>query len=380
MTSNNKPVNSSRLDRWLGANRAEQLSKNMRGWYGGPIPILDLPGGVKIHGDGDFSGPFERGYFCSAMDALESRIRLLVRRFGNMRLDPSMLQVGGFTSISNALATISQGANVLFDGGGIVKTGTASGAVGACVDLWYVGLNPGAGATAAGVAGGTVPTSASTGAMVFNNPAGGVFTMLTGADMNSDTATTSILLYDRIFAVQKTASASTTEAVTGVPTRYQSTTVAAQDYIGGNFMFVSAQSTLGAVAHNWTVCQYTNQSGAGTASFPSITGVNACAANRLDMPINQWFAPLVAGDTGVMKITQLQSSSAAVTGNANFVIGHPIGIMSFPLANYMYPFDWLTNRNLAPRIFDNAALALLQLPQAASAAAMFTGNIYGGQA
>jgi hypothetical protein len=111
--------------------------------------------------------PFERGYFCSALDALESRVRPLIRRF----VDPACLQMAGFTSISNALLSMSQGSLQLFAGGNINKVGTAGGAVGACVDLWYVGNNPAAGAAPSGVPGGTVPTNATTGEMIFNSPA-----------------------------------------------------------------------------------------------------------------------------------------------------------------------------------------------------------------
>ena len=375
-----KPVHSSRLERWLGKARVEDLSRNFRGWYGPPVAILDLPGGVKIHGDGDFSGPFERGYFCSALDALESRVRSLIRRFGSMKLDPACLQMGGFTSISNALLSMSQGSLQLFAGGNIQKVGIAPGAVGACVDLFYVGNNPAAGAAPSAVPGGTVPTNATTGAMIFGSPAPtGQYTMLTGADMQSNVAAMSVMLYDRLFSVLQTASSSTTHAVTGVQTRYNSTTAGTMNYAGGNFLFVSAQSTLGAVAHNWTVCQYTNQAGTAAQSFPSFAGVSGTPADALDMAVGQWFAPLVSGDTGVLQLTQTQCSSASITGNATFNIGHPIGVMSFPLANYIYPFDWLTNRNLAPRIFDGACLALLQLPVSANSATTFAGNIYGGQ-
>src|SRR6266550_7508991 len=374
----NKPIHSARLERWLGKERVEALSSNFRGWYGPPVVLLDIPGGVRVNGDGDFSGTFERGAFMSAMDTLEVHAKRLTRRFGAMRLDPATLQMGGFTSISNALSSLSGGSGQLFAGGNIQKVGIAPGAVGDCVDLFYVGNNPGAGAAPAAVPGGTVPTNATTGAMNFNSPAPtNQFTMLIGADMQSSVAAMSVMLYDRLFSVLQTASSSTTHAVTGVQTRYNSTTQGQMNYAGGNFMFISEQSTLGAVSHNWTVCQYTNQANTAAQSFPSITGTSGCVADALDMPAGQWFAPLVSGDTGVLQLTQTQCSVATVTGNATFNVGHPIGIMSFPLANFVYPFDWLTNRSLAPRIMDGACLALLQLPVDRKSATTFTGNIYG---
>ena len=86
---NDRPIHSSRLERWLGKERIEALSSNFRGWYGPPVVLLDMPGGVRVNGDGDFSGTFERGAFMSAMDTLEIHCRRLARRFGAMRLDPA---------------------------------------------------------------------------------------------------------------------------------------------------------------------------------------------------------------------------------------------------------------------------------------------------
>ena len=376
--SDNRAVHSARLERWLGSERVEQLSKNMQGWYGPPIPVLDLPGGVKIHGDGDFSGPFERGYFCSAFDALESRIRILKRRFNKMRFNPAELHAGGFTSISSALLAMSQAPNAIYGGININKVGTASGAVGGAVDLWYVGTQPAAGAAGAVAPTGTTPTNTSTGAIPFYSGVSPLFTMLTGADLQSSVATTSLMLYDRLFSVAATMNSTAAITVSGTPTRYTGTTAGVMGYCGGNFVFpVCSGTVLPATAHNWTVCKYTNQAGS-SATFPSATGISACAVNRIDLATG-WFMPLASGDVGMTALTQEQSSAAVASGTVDFVMGHSIGIMSFPIANFLYPFDFLTNRNLAPRIFDGACLALMQLPQAASSASTFTGCLYAAQ-
>lgn len=380
MENRHRGISSQRIEKWLGAERAEHLSRSMRGWYGPPIKIIDMPGDVFLNGDGDFSGGFERGRFFSALDSLESHVRAARKKLRRTKLfDPNTLHVGGFTSLDNAIAQMSSGYRQLPGGGNIQKVGTAPGATAGCVDLWYVGNNPAAGTVGSAAPGGLVPTDATQGAMAFANPTGGMFTLLTGADMQSSVAAMSCMLYDRIFSVTKAMSSAATEAVSGVPTRYQSTTATAPDYIGGNFLFISCRTTLSNTAHNWTVCQYVNQTGTGTATLPSVTGINTAAANRLDMPVGQWFAPLATGDVGIRNLTQMQCSSAALTGAIDFNIGHPLGIMSFPLANFVYPFDWLTNRDLCPRIFDDAALALLQLPLSANSATTFTGNIYVGQ-
>ena len=75
-------------------------------------------------------------------------------------------------------------------------------------------------------------------------------------------------------------------------------------------------------------------------------------------------------------LTQIQCSTSVATGSVNFVIGHPIGIMAFPVINVLLPFDWLTNRNQAPRIFNDAALALFELPKPATTATTYNGMLY----
>jgi hypothetical protein len=232
---------------------------------------------------------------------------------------------------------------------------------------------PGAGGAAGAAApGGTAHTSANTGALAFNNPASGTL-HLTGADFTASVANQSLLLYDRLFSVAKTASSTNPETVTGVPTRYQSTTATAFDYIGGNFGFIEVGSAnLGATAHNWKVCTYKDQADA-DSTLPSLTGNNGGIADRLDHPVQQWFAPLESGDVGIKAWTQMQNS-ASVTGATNFCIGHPIGFMLFPIINTFFPFDWITNRDLAPRIFDNACLALLQVVATSASATTYTGR------
>lgn len=358
---------SSRLERWWGKEKIEHVSGIGRGWYGPPIPILDLPGSVKVTGSGDFIGDFDRGYFACAWDQLSEFRRRISR--------PRAMAYTGLASISDALSEASGGKSQILGGGNTQKVGT-TGVVGSTNSLFRVGNTPAAGAAAAAAPGGTVPTSATTGAMAFANPSGTDTTHLTGADMSSSVAQMSLMLYDRIFAVAKTMNSTATEAVTGVPTRYQNQTVGAADYIGGNFLFPECGTVLAAVAHNWTTCLYTDDAGNTAQTLPSVTGNSGNIVNRLDIPAQGWFMPLATGDTGIKALTQMQCSALVTTGAIDFVIGHPIGIMGLMLANYVYPFDWLTNRQLAPRIFDSACLALLEMNKSATTATTYQGNIY----
>lgn len=359
-----RSTHSARLERWAGKDTLETVSRSMHGWYSKPIDILDLPGNVKIGADGDFVGPFERGMFMSACDALEAAIRRAAKI-------PKYSTNTGFASISDALSRASGGFSrqLMFN-----KIGS-TGVVSVTNSLHKLGPQPIAGDAASAAPGGRAPVDTTLGGMAFDNPAAGSY-RLTGADVTANFANT-LLLYDRIFDVAKTMNSTATESVTGVPTRYQSSTVTAEDYAGGNFLFVEVGLTaLAATGHNWTVCQYRNQAGTDAQTLPSLTGNSGAIVHRLDHPTGQWFAPLASGDSGVMDLAQMQCSAAVATGLINFVIGHPIGFMLIPLINLTFPFDWLTNRNQAPRIFADAYLSLLEIMKPATNATTYSGNIY----
>jgi hypothetical protein len=359
-----KSTHSQRLERWMGAQRVAEISSLMKGWYGPPIHILDVPGSVRVCADGDFIGPFEHGYFGSALDSLQD----FWRRLGRVRHGTTF---AGFASISDALTRASQGYEEAIPFNKVGPTGV----VGVTSALWRVGPQPAAGAAGAAAPGGTAHVSSDTGALHFTNPASGT-NHLVGADVSASVINNSLLLYDRLFSVAKTMNSTATEAVTGVPTRYQSTTATDPDYIGGNFGFVQVGGTaLAATAHNWTTCLYTDQANA-SSTLPSLTGNSAGIVDRLDHPVQQWFAPLASGDVGIKAWTQMQCSAAVATGLINFCIGHPLGFMSFPVINSVLPFDWLTNRHQAPRVFDNACLSFLEPMKPATGATTYTGQIY----
>ena len=357
-----KSTHSQRVDRWLGP-RADQLSRAMKGWYGPPIHLLDVPGSVRVCGDGDFIGPMDRGFYYSAADAF----REFWRRSGRVR--HGQLHAG-FGSISDALLRASSGFGETLL---ISKVGT-TGVVGSTNTLWGVGNAPAVGAGGAAAPGGTAHSRTDTGALAQQDAASGTL-HLVGADITSSVANNSLLVYDRLFSVAKTMASTATQAVSGVPTRYQSTTATDPDYIGGNFGFVATDSVLSAGAHNWTTCLYTDQANA-SSTLPSVTGNSACIANRLDQPANSWFVPLEAGDVGIKAWTQMQCSASIATGAINFCIGHPLGFLSFPVANSCMPFDWLTNRNQAPRVFNDACISFLELVKPTTGAASYNGALH----
>lgn len=366
-----KHVHSQRLERWLGKDRVEKLSFDFRDWYGPPVNLVDCPGSVWVTKGGEFVGNFERGFFASAADQFQEHLKRVWRELGKHQ--PAMAAVG-FASISDALARASSGHQQLLNGT-VSKTGP-TGVVGVASSLWRLGAQPAAGGAGSAAPGGRAPTKATTGAMAFNNAPTGTL-HLTGADFSSSVVNNAVLVYDRIFDVAKTMNSAAAESVTGVPSRYQSSTPGVDNYAGGNFLMIEVGGTaLAATAHNWASCTYRNQAGTDAQALPTVTGNSGAIVHRLDQPVNTWFCPLNTGDSGIMDLANIQCSAAVATGEINFVIGHPLGVMSFPVISSLLPFSWLTNRNLAPRIFDDACIALLELPKPATNATTYNGILY----
>ena len=352
-------IHSQKLERWLGTEKITHLQQCMRGWYGRPICLLDVPGSVWVTAQGDFVGTFKRGSFLSALD--EFWCRLGTPHYG--------FASAGFASIGDALLRASQGYSQRRQFNKVGSTGV----VGVTNTLWRVGPQPAAGGAGGAAPGGTVHVSSDTGAIAYTNPSSGTL-HLVGADVSTSVINNSLLLYDRLFSVAKTMASTATEAVTGTPSRYQSTTTTSPEYIGDNFGFIEVGGTaLAATAHNWTVCLYTDQANA-SSTLPSVVGNSGAIVDRLDQPVQQWFVPLESGDVGIKAWTQMQCSASVATGTINFCIGHPLGFMSFPVINSLLPFDWLTNRDQAPQVIDNACLSFLEPLKPATTATTYTGR------
>lgn len=375
-----KSVHSDRLERWLGKERVEYLSRMATkggcgsNWYGTPINLLDVPGNVRLTGDGDFIGNFDRGYFMTAVDQFAEHLSDIWRRTRHGVPNRALAGVG-LASIHEALSRASSGFGQMLNGGQISKIGP-TGVAGAASSLWRVGTSPVAGAAGSAAPGGRAPTKATTGAMAFNNPATGTLRLI-GADFSSSVINNCVMVYDRIFDVAKTMNSTATEAVTGVPSRFNTSDTSSENYAAGNFLFIEVGATaLAATAHNWTTCTYTDQDNNAGATLPSVAGISGAIVDRFDMPLNSWFCPLAAGDFGIRALTQMQCSAAVATGAINFVIGHKIGIMNFPVINSLLPFDWLTSRDLAPYIPNDACVAMFELPKPSTATTTYNGTIY----
>lgn len=325
-----------RLERWLGY-KAEAFRMAMKDWYGPAIPLVGCPGELYAHKGGDITG---------------------------------VIAGGGFASFDDLIAEATAGKTRTYS---FQKAG-ATGVVGVTSSLWGLGNQPVAASNASNAPGGDAPTNATTGAFLIDNVSTDTRHMVS-ATVTASVAGNTLLLYDRIFQVNKTMASTATESVTGVPTRYQSFTPTDPDYAGGNFLFVEVGGTaLAATAHNWTTCLYRDESGNDAQTLPSLTGNSAAIVRRLDHPVQQWFAPLATGDIGIMDLMQMQCSASVATGVINFVIGHPLAWMPVPIVNLVILQDYVRVTFAMERIFDNAAMAFLEVMKPATGATTYNGT------
>lgn len=366
--------NMSRAERWIGAGHLEHMSHAMKDWPGPPIVVHGVPGALFVHGGGNYSGHVEAGEFGNVYDRAEDILRRMevngrrrVARWAKQQLTQCNM---GFASLGDQVAEMSNGKRRDITWQKVGPTGVAN----VTSSLWRVGNQPAAGSAGSSAPGGRAPTgSGTTGAQFGLDDVSTDTRHIVEGFIIASVAGNNLLAYDRIFDVAKTMNSSATESVTGVPTRYQSSTPSAAGYAGGNFAFVEVGGTaLAATAHNWTVCRYRNQAGTDTISFPSMTGNSSAIVDRLDHPVNSWFMPLASGDTGVMDLDQMQCSAAVATGAINFVIGHPLAWMPCPVANLIIPYDGVRTQ---VRVFDGAAIAFLEINKVSTTATTYNGGL-----
>jgi hypothetical protein len=367
--SKNRPTHGARLERWLGAEKVARLSDSMKDWYGPPIALAGVPGNVWALKGGDFGGIIKAGQFMSSLDYGLSRLDKLAQSIGrNSRKQCNV----GFSSLSDIIneATVNNKRREMF----FNKVGTA-GVAGRAATLWAVGNMPSAGAVGSAAPGGRACDDSTAGALpLIDNPSGTDTKHILTAQAAASTSQNTLLLYDRIFDVAKTMSSSAAESVTGVPTRYQSSTASDSDFAGGNFTFVEVLGALSNTTHNWTG-EYRNQAGTDAQVFPSMTGINSNAINNLDHPASSWFMPLATGDFGVMDLNEIECSSAALTGTVDFAIGHPLVWIPCPVATSMSIIDGINTAFNLVRIFDDACLAFLEMPKPFTTATNYSGSI-----
>lgn len=358
-----RSTHSTRLERWLGLDSVEQISRSMRGWYGPPIAVHGVPGAVFATSDGDFCGPIHGGGVASFADFAAQRLRRIVRNVGERQKHRSRTEMAaGFSSLSDLISEATTGGklqNLFFSKTGSVTTS------GSNASLWAVGNYPSAGATPSAIPGGSVPTSATAGAIPFVDAAGGDTLHALTIQSQGSAAPNCLILYDRTFHAASVSHNTTSgQTVSGAPNRYTSTAAA------GTFASLEVTSALGATAQNCTLT-YTDEAGNTGQSSAATAAVSSAVANRI--PFASFFLPLAAGDTGLRAVTAV-TFSAANTGTSNLFQGKPLAFIPQPVANSMVVMDGINSAFNFVRILDDACLAFLELKGVGSST-IYTGTM-----
>lgn len=342
-----------RLERWLGVEQTEAISRMMRGFYGPPIAVANVPGTVFVGNDGDFRGPIRGGYYASAVDYSIAQMRSKMRRVARRQMSTAN---AGFSSLSDLISEATVGAKqqlIPFS-----KTGTA-GAAGLPISLWNVGSWPVAGGVGGTSGTGAECTRSTTGATKQDNAAGGDQLHLISLCAGSSIAGV-LMLYDRLWHMTYDHAASTSTAIdsNNRPQRYQTSGLAPGNFIGGE---VTTQ--LVAQSHTVTIT-YVDDAGNTAEAAAAYTQAATTAVNKFwsSSAAPTWFIPLNSGDRGARYLTNIaQSTTASVTGVQNFWVGHPLAFVPIAIDGMFSMLDNINSAFNLVRIYDDACLAWVDM-------------------
>lgn len=344
-----KSTHSDKLEKFVGADDLAELSRQMRGWYGPPIALVGVPGAVYATGDGDFIGDVRDGHanMWDHAEDLKRRFKRALRVAGQR--NRSQLNAG-FASLTDLLGEAKfKKQHVPFHAGSFTHTGGTSSSLWAAMNGSASNATPGGRAT----------SNATTGALPSRDAVSGDNLYVTATQYAvSSTTSRCLLFYDRLFDVKKTVSSSAFETVSGVPTRYQSTTKGNEDWAGGNFLFPECVVAIAGISHSWTGCTYADENG-NASTLPATGNLATVGAGQVDLSSQNWFATLEAGDVGITALTGMQCSVATITSDVNFVMGHPLGWSPNVLANVLQRYQHFTTAFNLTRVFDGACLAVM---------------------
>ena len=329
-----------RLENWFGKQWVESLSVAMKD-FRHPVPIMGPVDGRIVVYDGDFHGRINGGRAASLKD-------YLCNQHGT-----------GLSSLQDLRDKAARREEHMF----LKDLAVAAPAIGATQSLFGVGTWPPAASPSSSPPGGSVHTNLTSGALPIRDDktaeTAHLKEMWVWQQRPGDSAIdfSAIMLYDSLFGVSIN-HATTSNSVTGVPTRYQTAALAP-----GNFLSGRVTTVLGATAHNITVT-YVDQDGntaeAGTAQAIRVSSaVNTCPFTQ-----PKWWYYLNTVDNGLRNITNI-ALSAASTGIVDWFIGHPIGICPVGTAGAdsgtFGIVDGVNSRFLMDRVFNGAALATMYM-------------------
>jgi hypothetical protein len=204
-----------------------------------------------------------------------------------------------------------------------------------------------------------IPTRVTQGAFPFTPPGGLRDKWLISAGIASQVAGT-FFLYDRLFHISGLSGVLTTDqtvqGATPTPALTRNTGGA------GNFAFYEIYTALGTTATTLTMT-YTDQDGniGQTATIP-IGGTGNREATRMQR------IPAAAGDSGLRAVDRVRlTASTGTAGNFGVTIGQFLAFLPVGAAGVGGWRDYTTGLPGIPMIDPNACLALLFIPNAATA-------------
>ena len=344
-----RSAHSAQLERWFTPQYLEAVSKNMLDWYGGDIALAQGPGKIYARKGGDFVGVVEHRHGCLD-DDLERQWRARQRQL-------TMNALGSWADIQSAWRLLRRRMFAYNMAGGTSN--------GLWIDSWTqiaAGVPHGSAATPAAAPGGTVTDKTTSGTWNWPNPDSGLKQFFMSGEFHWGlTHRVGVqLLTDQLHMIRKAMNSTTAQAVTGVPTRYQSTTPTDDDYIRSNFVYPRVATALPNTAHNHVTCTYLDEAG-GAQTFQTIAGRNSAGQHTVDLPQNYgWFMPLPAGSVGVGSITQIQTDAAVATGQIDFVLARPLAWIFEPQSGFVFSVTQaLRSAFQMTRIFDGACFNFL---------------------
>lgn len=355
-------THSSKLERWLGTENVEKISQSMRGWYGSPIPIGNVPGRIFATSDGDFCGPIKGGQVSTMVEYASEKIRKACRKWAHNQRSTLNTGFASLSDLINEATTGGKRQSFMFS-----KTG-ATGVANTGNNLFDLGFNPATMATLADNTGES-PTNATVGALPFTNPSGSDTLHFVTATSVATVANNVLLMYDLYYRFLHNI-ATDPQAVAGVPTRYQDTTSK------NTFITVFVSTALGVGTPTYEVT-YMDQDGNTPEAAPLGTLVGSAIARRFPFATtvgNGWFMPLNAGDSGVRKITNL-NLSAASTGKVYVCLCKPYVIIPQPFANQALIIDGLNSAFNLVEITPSSCIQFMEINKGATTATTYIGQI-----
>jgi len=366
VTGSLRDIHASRAERWFGADLYDRLLRVNHYW---PIPVLGAAGPVYAY-RGSLLGQSWGGQFASMLDCARDVWRRAAR--------PSSTLCMGFASLADLRSEAWNSAGSALGGQwgkyqfAHFHKSVSLTVAGVTASMARTSGIPAGNATAAAFGAGESPdgstaTPAGLSPLMEDAP-GGETKHLAGATFSvSSTSAHLCLLYDRFYQGNWNV-ATTPQAVTGTPTRYQDTTSK------GAFVSAEVSTVLGAATAALDLTYVDQDGNAAEATATDPTTIASCPVDRAPWgtaAIPDWHWALNAGDTGVRAITNL-AAGAAITGNLNVFIGWPIVLLPTPsVTDEQFEFNCINSMFNMRRLYDKAALQELAIWQSTTSARIY---------